>query len=471
LCEPLSAEAAKKSEKNERFSIPSIGSNSRLTVMAQSCPYLPIDDIVEPADETSLATFIAESAGKGNAIYPVGGQTFMALGAPGTRPGYGVRLDRLRSLVDYPAEDLTVTVQSGMRICELDALLRENNQRLPVDIPQPSRATVGGAIAVNWPGPRQVRYGTLRDYVLGMRVVDGRGNRIFTGARVVKNAAGYNLHRLYIGSLGTLGVVTEVTLMVRPRPPVHELLVFPIANLQLAAQAVERFFETPYQPSVLAVLVGRRWRAESGDLPSLSSSAPMWLAVGFEGREGEVRAALEAVKRSFPAEVLREHASFSNEVADKFAQTIADFPTAYQARSEGESDELSGNGKVPILLRADLLPTDTLNYAERISQLVPETNMLVLVGSGVVQAWISIPEHALGDRVDKEFGHATRELSGSLIVGYYPAGTRLSRSTIWGLTGGNTSDVRRLMAHQIARRIKEQFDPQNVLNPGRYIFD
>ena len=87
-----------------------------------------------------------------------------------------------------------------------------------VDVPQPDRATLGGAIAANAAGPRRYGYGTIRDYLLGFTAVDGRGQAFSGGGRVVKNAAGYNMCRLMAGSLGTLGVVTQVTLMVRPLP-------------------------------------------------------------------------------------------------------------------------------------------------------------------------------------------------------------------------------------------------------------
>ena len=135
-----------------------------------------------------------------------------------TRPGIGLSLAKLNRVVDYPAADLTITVEAGMTIAELTRRLAAQRQRLPIDVPQPDRATVGGAVAVNAAGPRRYAYGTMRDYLLGFTAVDGTGRLFSGGGRVVKNAAGYNMCRLMAGSLGTLGVITQVTLMVRPLP-------------------------------------------------------------------------------------------------------------------------------------------------------------------------------------------------------------------------------------------------------------
>src|SRR5262249_11945512 len=110
------------------------------------------------------------------------------------------------------------TVQAGITLTKLERLLATENQRLPIDVPQPDKATLGGALAVNVSGPHRYGFGTLRDYVLGISVVNDEGQEIKAGGRVVKNVAGYDLCKLYIGSLGTLGVITQVTLKLKPRP-------------------------------------------------------------------------------------------------------------------------------------------------------------------------------------------------------------------------------------------------------------
>ena len=140
------------------------------------------------------------------------------LGLPPTRPGIAIDVTGLEQVIDYPARDMTITVQAGITMTKLQEILATENQRLPVDVPQPEKATLGGAIATNASGPRRYGYGTLRDYVIGITVVNDEGQEVKAGGRVVKNVAGYDLCKLYTGSLGTLGIITQVTLKLRPRP-------------------------------------------------------------------------------------------------------------------------------------------------------------------------------------------------------------------------------------------------------------
>ena len=183
-----------------------------------------ITETLTPADQAAVAEAVRNAAAQGMAVYPIGGGTMLDYGAKPTRPGIGLSLAKLNRVIDYPAADLTITVEAGMTIAELTKRLAAQRQRLPIDVPQPDRATVGGAVAVNAAGPRRYAYGTMRDYVLGFTAVDGTGTMFSGGGRVVKNAAGYNMCRLMAGSLGTLGVITQVTLMVRPLPEASVLL-------------------------------------------------------------------------------------------------------------------------------------------------------------------------------------------------------------------------------------------------------
>src|SRR5205807_9828714 len=127
-------------------------------------------------------------------------------------------LRALNQVIDYPARDMTITVQAGITVAKLQEILAAENQQLPVDVPLPEQATLGGAIAVNASGPRRYGYGTLRDYVIGISFVNDEGQEVKAGGRVVKNVAGYDLCKLHIGALGTLGIITQVTLKLKPVP-------------------------------------------------------------------------------------------------------------------------------------------------------------------------------------------------------------------------------------------------------------
>ncbi|HIF01252.1 MAG TPA: FAD-binding oxidoreductase [Planctomycetes bacterium] len=128
-----------------------------------------------------------------------------------------VDLQKMNEVVDYPARDMTVTVQAGMAVSELTKILAEENQQLPIDEFDPL-LSVGALVAGDIAGPRQYGYGTLRDYVIGIEAVDGQGRIFHAGGRVVKNVAGYDLCRLMVGSRGSLGILTQLTFKLKPLP-------------------------------------------------------------------------------------------------------------------------------------------------------------------------------------------------------------------------------------------------------------
>src|SRR5438874_457698 len=177
--------------------------------------------VERPASVAELCAIIKRCADTKTAIYPVGGGTMLDYGMPPARPGIALATAALNQVIDYPARDLTITVEAGITMQKLHETLAAENQWLPIDVPNPEQATIGGAIACDVSGPRRYGYGTLRDYVIGITVVNDRGQETHAGGRVVKNVAGYDLMKLYTGSLGTLGVVTQVTLKVRPKPEEH----------------------------------------------------------------------------------------------------------------------------------------------------------------------------------------------------------------------------------------------------------
>jgi glycolate oxidase FAD binding subunit len=174
--------------------------------------------VERPTSVAELCAIVRRCADTNTAIYPVGGGTMLDYGMPPARPGIALSTTALNQIIDYPARDLTITVQAGITMQKLQETLAAENQWLPIDVPGPETATIGGAIACDVSGPRRYGYGTLRDYIIGITVVNDRGEETHAGGRVVKNVAGYDMMKLHTGALGTLGVITQVTLKVKPRP-------------------------------------------------------------------------------------------------------------------------------------------------------------------------------------------------------------------------------------------------------------
>ena len=168
--------------------------------MSESC------SVFQPTSQDELAQFVTNNATNDRRpLIPIGGGTTSPTCS--VENANEVRLDQLNRVIDFPARDMTITVEAGIRIADLTKILQAENQRLPIDIPQADQATLGGVIASNWSGPRRFGCGTMRDYVIGISAIDATGRQFKSGGRVVKNVAGYDLCKLLVGSHGTLAII------------------------------------------------------------------------------------------------------------------------------------------------------------------------------------------------------------------------------------------------------------------------
>ena len=165
-----------------------------------------------------------------------------------------VRLDRLDRIVEFDPDNLCVTVEAGMPLARLQELIAEKKVLLPLDPPDGARVTVGGLVAANLSGPRRLQHGTIRDWVLGMRVVLPDGERIRCGGRVIKNVSGYDMNKLFIRSFGTLGIVTEVTVKLLPMPAAQASVMGLFPDLSGAAAVVEKVLASFLLPEALDLL-------------------------------------------------------------------------------------------------------------------------------------------------------------------------------------------------------------------------
>jgi glycolate oxidase FAD binding subunit len=191
-------------------------------------------DLIHPDDESHVVEAMRAATTNGARVSVVGGRRHANGGGEVDAELWTTTLDRV---VAYDPAEMLCVVESGMRLGELRRLLADGGQEWPVD--EPDDATVGGVIAADVPLPRQLRVGCLRDTVVEMVFVTGDGRRIRSGARTVKNVTGYDLHRLLTGSRGTLGVITQVALKVRPLPKAAKTLVTREGGIELAARLLE----------------------------------------------------------------------------------------------------------------------------------------------------------------------------------------------------------------------------------------
>jgi glycolate oxidase FAD binding subunit len=182
-------------------------------------------------------------------------------------------LRQISRVLEYTPEDMTVSVEAGITLAELQCKLGEHGQWLPIDPPQAEDLTIGALLAGNKSGPRRYGYGTIRDYLLGIKVVLADGRTIKAGGKVVKNVAGYDLCKLFVGSRGTLGAIVEATFKVLPKPETEKIVAATFPTLEALAETLEQLAVS----SVVPVIIDAH---NHGDAPAL--------VVGFAGANEDV---------------------------------------------------------------------------------------------------------------------------------------------------------------------------------------
>jgi glycolate oxidase FAD binding subunit len=399
--------------------------------------------VVRPDTPADLGDLVRRAAGEGGALYPLGGRTMLGLGLPPVRPGYGVDLTGLAGVIDYPARDMTITVQAGIRVGELQRLLATQGQRLPIDIPRAEQATLGGALAVNASGPRRLGFGTLRDYVIGITTVNDEGQETKAGGRVVKNVAGYDLCKLHVGALGTLGIITQVTLKVRPRPESTALLTLTCDPGGLAG-LLDLIHASRTRPVCVEALNGRAVSAllsgPAGRLPQ----APWVVIVGFEDSEDAVSWQVQQLIREVGAGGGTFLDARAGAACDPLWQALAEFPLRSEARLSFKANVLPGHA------------AELCRAADRFEEVLVQAH----AGAGVVRG------HAAGGLTWERAGAMLKELltlaepaRGNVVLTQAPSDWK-RELPVWGRP---RQDV------WLMRQVKDRLDPHHLFNPGRFI--
>jgi glycolate oxidase FAD binding subunit len=400
-----------------------------------------------PADQSGVADAVRAAYEARRAVNPLGGGT--ALNYGNTPAGGGMKLDLagLNRIVDYTPRDMTILVEAGMRMAELAETLATENQHLPVDVPRAAEATIGGVVATNWNGPRRFGHGTIRDYVIGIHAVDGRGIAFQGGGRVVKNVAGYDFCKLLTGSLGTLAVITQLALKVTPKPESSAVVLAMCSDLPTVERMLTRLAKLPVSPVAIDLLIGSAW-----ELDPNSPGSALALVVRVEGTQSEVSWLAEQVQYELltggGANVRRLEAG----EADSLWARQVEFSDRGPAASNDES---------PMVVKICVPPSAVTKIAADLLDFDAGCRIQAHAGNGIVLARFS------------RFGHAdlTKTLVGSLRPAAVGLGGSLTvvSNKLEGITphivwGGRTKAI------VLMERVKQKFDPRNILNPGRFAY-
>ncbi|MCE5303009.1 MAG: FAD-binding oxidoreductase [Planctomycetaceae bacterium] len=312
-----------------------------------------------PADQNAVADAVRQAAQNGTPVFlarrdhashPIG-------------PGVVLSLAALNHVIDHAADDMTITVEAGVTVGELQRRLAEKRQRLPVDVTDPDGTTVGAAVAKNAAGPRQYAFGSMRDYLLGFTAVDGLGRLFSAGGRVVKNAAGYNLCRLMAGSRGTLALLTQVTLMVRPMPESSVFFVCDVPDFQRGERLLADLARSPARPVAIEFVAGRPRHGDSMLGPVLAGNVGR-LYVGFEGPANEIDWMVEQLRSAWSAAGATAPMLVPHDRADSLWAWLIDFQADRQF---------------------NVLPGQVMETAEKLLQSQPALALEAHAGNGVVR--------------------------------------------------------------------------------------
>ena len=385
--------------------------------------------LVEPADAAELARVLADANAAGKAVLPRGGGTKTDWGNPPRAADLVLSTRKLDRVLEHAAGDMTVTVEAGCTITALQRHLALRGQRLAIDPLWPDPATIGGVVATNDNGALRGAFGGLRDLIIGVTVALADGTLARSGGKVVKNVAGYDLPKLMVGSLGTLGVITEATFRLHPLPKASEAIAVIAPDFAAATRVI-----LAVQDSTLAT-AGVEVQAED------RMADIVIVAIRLEGSP-------EAVNAQW-------HQAW--QLGSQLGCCAASFWPVWRERERLFADEPHS-----AVCKVSFLPARLSEWCDAVARAAQSYRLrwaTCLEGAGVGWLRVTAPDEArLREAVVKLRADAVA-LGGSLVLLRWPGGVKRDLDA-WGDVGD---------ALPLMRRIKDQFDSNGTLNPGRFV--
>jgi len=353
---------------------------------------------------------------------------------------------RLTRLLEHETADLTCDVEAGITLAALQAQLATKGQRLPLDPPDAQQATIGGILASNASGPKRLRYGTARDIVIGLYVVQASGEIARSGGRVVKNVAGYDLNKLYIGSLGTLGIIVEANFKLQPLPENERTLLLSFSNVTDAMQMVIAIQGSLLTPSAIE-LIDSSAASDMSDFFGLNLPTSSYtLALNFEGSRAGISRQVEEAQM-----LARKNGTSSG---DDLAGKVQDqFWHAVREHTQGS-----------VTCKAVVQVSQVASYLQTIEQVCRrhelEAAVVAHAGNGIL--YIELRPGDATYRLVKaitELRLQAQEARGSMVVERCPVDLK-RRISVWGEPGPD---------FYLMQRLKQQFDPRGTFVKGRFV--
>ncbi len=381
--------------------------------------------VAKPEDEKQLAAGLSMANEAAIAVAPRGGGTKLDWGNPPKAAQLTLSTARLNRIVEHAWADLTVTVEAGCTLQSLQETLALHGQRLAIDALWPERATVGGILSTNDSGSLRLRFGALRDLIIGVTVALPDGTLASSGGKVVKNVAGYDLPKLVTGAYGTLGIITRAVFRLHPLPRATKTFSFTSENFSALQQHILAIQDSQLAHTSLQV------RCSANVLPSADILFEATDA-GLAAQESQLRKLLD------PARVEESSGNPWNA-----RQELWNAPT-----------------KTALLTKITLLSTDFAKMLGSLQSLCESYKIIwriVLQATGIGMLRLEGEATQLSVAVE-QLRAELQSRGGSLVVLRRPPD--LHAIDAWGSAGDGDS---------LMRAVKHQLDPKNTLNPGRFV--
>lgn len=398
-----------------------------------------------PQSVLDIQECVRKARREGGALAPQGGGTQLHIGFAPSRPTHPLPLAGLNRLVEYSPEDLVVIAQAGMTLADLQAILAEHRQWLPLATAQPGRQTLGGIVAARANNLLRGGYGGVRDWLIGLDVVGADGEIVKGGGKVVKNVSGYDLPKLYCGSWGTLGAITQVAFKVAALPEAMAMLLAVLGAERNSEEALDSLLGAT-TPTFTFLMNSHAAQAILGP----DAAPAQYLAIRFDGVKEAVEERVkqaQAILSPFTASILELPATIS----DTLCSSLRDFPLE----------------NAPLATSHHILSSQVGAFVRMIDWTAERAELHARVVADARTGIIHAQYHP--DRAEAEFdwnsvypliAEKADRVGGSFIIERMPEPWRAADVPVWSPE---------LPDWKLMAGVKKALDPDNLFNPGRFV--
>ncbi len=404
--------------------------------------------VVKPENTEHVCDVIKDAGSTGNSIITWGGGTRIMSCNPPT--GYDIALDMkgLNNIIEYDPAEFLLIAEPGVTIDKINTTLRAHRQFLSLNPPLPERATIGGTVASNSWGYFRESYGTARDCILGLKFVNPEGKMIKSGGIVAKNVTGYDLTRLMIGSFGTLGIISEISVRISPIPDVTLLVTAGFPGIEETYNFISEIYNSHAVPSGIIILDRQSYTMvceKSGIVPGESDFS---VICRLEGIKETVEWQKKIIRRSAAANDSEWINDIYGETEKKLMDSVRDNPDL-------------GNDSIMLKVAVPVNRTYEIMHYILSGKMEVTINIMVYAKCGILFLCIlNSDQYGKGEVVSfiKSIRAYTQNVGGFVNIDSAPPHVK-KQVNVWSEYPGMN----------LMKKIKQKFDPGNIFSPGRFL--